>query len=79
MTMIKRGKCCNDAVVSSAVLVCPSCGYTKMASKLGSSKSCPKCNALMSYVSASVESKVYKEAQEENQEEAVQETNEVSD
>ena len=77
--MIKRGKCCNDTVVSSAVLVCSSCGYTKMASKLDGSKSCPKCNASMSYVSASVEPKVYKEAQEENQEETVQEVNEVSD
>jgi len=52
MTLYKRATCTSKLVTSSSVYVCSRCDYTEMAVNASASKTCPKCGAKLTIVSA---------------------------
>jgi len=53
MSIIKRGNCSSQVVVSEAVYNCPDCGHVEMSDHSDEDKMCPHCNISMILMSSS--------------------------
>jgi len=55
MTLYKRATCSSQIVSSSSVYVCSNCDHTEMAKNASGSRTCPKCGAKLTIVSANAQ------------------------